>query len=201
MNEATVLGGQEVVGVGRIEGPILIVEGATNVSYDEVVEIRDSRGQLRRGRVLEVGEGTAVIQVFAGSTGLSIDGTRIRFLGDTLHMPVAEEMLGRIFDGLGNPIDGGPQPLTDHYADVNGQPINPTARVYPRDYIQTGISSIDGLEHTPARPKAAHLFWRGHAPRPTRSSNRAPGYTWKGGWSGIRRPKLSSSPLCLRRWA
>jgi V/A-type H+-transporting ATPase subunit B len=145
MNEATVLGGQEVVGVGRIEGPILIVEGATNVSYDEVVEIRDSKGQLRRGRVLEVGEGTAVIQVFAGSTGLSIDGTRIRFLGDTLHLPVAEEMLGRIFDGLGNPIDGGPQPLTDHFADVNGQPINPTARVYPRDYIQTGISTIDGL--------------------------------------------------------
>lgn len=145
MNEATVLGGQEVVGVGRIEGPILIVEGATNVSYDEVVEIRDSRGQLRRGRVLEVGEGTAVIQVFAGSTGLSVDGTRIRFLGNTLHMPVAEEMLGRVFDGLGTPIDGGPQPLTDRYADVNGQPINPTARIYPRDYIQTGISTIDGL--------------------------------------------------------
>lgn len=145
MSAATVPGGQEVVGVGRIEGPIVIVEGATNVSYDEVVEIRDMRGQLRRGRVLEVGEGTAVIQVFAGSTGLSIDGTRIRFLGDTLHMPVAEEMLGRIFDGLGNPIDGGPQPLTERYADVNGQPINPTARVYPRDYIQTGISSIDGL--------------------------------------------------------
>ncbi len=145
MSEVTVLGGQEVVGVARIEGPILIVEGATNVSYDEVVEIRDSRGQLRRGRVLEVGEGTAVVQVFAGSTGLSIDGTNVRFLGDTLHMPVAEEMLGRIFDGLGTPIDGGPEPLTDHYADVNGQPINPTARIYPRDYIQTGISSIDGL--------------------------------------------------------
>jgi V/A-type H+/Na+-transporting ATPase subunit B len=145
MNEATVLGGQEVVGVSRIEGPILIVEGATNVSYDEVVEIRDSRGLLRRGRVLEVGEGMAVVQVFAGSTGLSIDGTSVRFLGDTLHLPVTEEMLGRIFDGLGTPIDGGPQPLTDHYADVNGQPINPTARVYPRDYIQTGISSIDGL--------------------------------------------------------
>src|SRR5512139_297201 len=145
MSAATVLGGQEVSGVGRIEGPIVIVEGATNVSYDEVVEIRDSRGQIRRGRVLEVGEETAVIQVFAGSTGLSIDETRIRFLGDTLHMPVAEEMLGRIFDGLGNPIDGGPEPLTDTYADVNGQPINPTARIYPRDYIQTGISTIDGL--------------------------------------------------------
>ncbi|HEX5837011.1 MAG TPA: V-type ATP synthase subunit B [Anaerolineales bacterium] len=144
-NGATVLGGQEVVGVGRIEGPIVIVEGATNVSYDEVVEIRDSKGNIRRGRVLEVGEDMAVIQVFAGSTGLSIDETRIRFLGETLHMPVAEEMLGRIFDGLGNPIDGGPEPLTDTYADVNGQPINPTARIYPRDYIQTGISTIDGL--------------------------------------------------------
>jgi V/A-type H+-transporting ATPase subunit B len=145
MSAATVLGGQEVSGVGRIEGPIVIVQGATNVSYDEVVEIRDSRGQIRRGRVLEVGEDMAVIQVFAGSTGLSIDGTRIRFLGETLHMPVAEEMLGRVFDGLGNPIDGGPPPLTDRYADVNGQPINPTARIYPRDYIQTGISTIDGL--------------------------------------------------------
>src|SRR5574341_1206331 len=145
MSEVTVIGGQEVLGVSRIEGPIMVVEGASNVSYDEVVEIQDSQGRLRRGRVLEVGEGVAVVQVFAGATGLSIDGTRVRFLGNTLHMPVAEEMLGRIFDGLGNPIDGGPQPLTDHYADVNGQPINPTARVYPRDYIQTGISAIDGM--------------------------------------------------------
>jgi V/A-type H+-transporting ATPase subunit B len=100
---------------------------------------------VRRGRVLEVSEKTTVVQVFAGSTGLSIDGTRVRFLGGTLHIPVAEEMLGRVFDGLGSPLDGGPQPLTNHYADVNGQPINPTARVYPRDYIQTGISAIDGM--------------------------------------------------------
>ena len=157
MSEVTVSGGQEVVGVSRIEGPIMVVEGAANVSYDEVVEIQDSTGRLRRGRVLEVGEKTAVIQVFAGSTGLSIDGTRVRFLGNTLHMPVAEEMLGRIFDGLGSPIDGGPQPLTDRYADVNGQPINPTARVYPRDYIQTGISSIDGL-NTLLRGQKLPLF-------------------------------------------
>jgi len=157
MSGVTVQGGQEVVGVGRVEGPIIIVNGAANVGYDEVVEIQDSRGRLRRGRVLEVGEGVAVVQVFAGSTGLSIDGTRVRFLGTTLHMPVAEEMLGRIFDGLGNPIDGGPQPLTDRYADVNGQPINPTARVYPRDYIQTGISSIDGL-NTLLRGQKLPLF-------------------------------------------
>ncbi|MBI5824297.1 MAG: V-type ATP synthase subunit B [Chloroflexi bacterium] len=157
MSEVTVQGGQEVVGVGRIEGPILVVEGAANVRYDEVVEIQDTRGQLRRGRVLEVGEGYAVVQVFAGSTGLSIDGTRVRFLGSTLHIPVAEEMLGRIFDGLGNPIDGGPEPLTDRYADVNGQPINPTARIYPRDYIQTGISTIDGV-NTLLRGQKLPLF-------------------------------------------
>lgn len=157
MNEVTVQGGQEVVGVGRIEGPIMVVEGGVNVSYDEVVEIQDARGQHRRGRVLEVGEGFAVVQVFAGSTGLSIDGTRVRFLGDTLHMPVAEEMLGRIFDGLGTPIDGGPEPLTDTYRDVNGQPINPTARIYPRDYIQTGISTIDGV-NTLLRGQKLPLF-------------------------------------------
>ena len=145
MNELIIQGGQEVIGVSRIEGPILVVEGAANVGYDEVVDIVDSQGKIRRGRVLEVGEGVAVIQIFAGSTGLSIDGTRVRFLGGTLHIPVAEEMLGRVFDGLGRPLDGGPEPLTDHYADVNGQPINPTARVYPRDYIQTGISAIDGM--------------------------------------------------------
>lgn len=157
MSEVTVQGGQEIVGVARIEGPIIVVEGAANVGYDEVVEIQDSKGRRRRGRVLEVGEGVAIVQVFAGSTGLSIDGTRVRFLGTTLHMPVAEEMLGRIFDGLGNPIDGGPEPLTDRYADVNGQPINPTARIYPRDYIQTGISSIDGL-NTLLRGQKLPLF-------------------------------------------
>jgi V/A-type H+-transporting ATPase subunit B len=157
MSEVTVQGGQEIVGVARVEGPILVVEGAANVGYDEVVEIQDSKGRRRRGRVLEVGEGVAIVQVFAGSTGLSIDGTRVRFLGTTLHMPVAEEMLGRVFDGLGNPIDGGPEPLTDRYMDVNGQPINPTARIYPRDYIQTGISSIDGL-NTLLRGQKLPLF-------------------------------------------
>ncbi len=157
MNEATNQGGQEVIGVGRVEGPILVVEGGINVGYDEVVEIMDSEGRLRRGRILEVGEGTAVVEVFAGTTGLSIDGTNVRFLGGPLHIPVAEEMLGRVFDGLGNPIDGGPQPLTDRYADINGQPINPTARVYPRNYIQTGISAIDGL-NTLLRGQKLPLF-------------------------------------------
>ncbi len=157
MNQVINQGGQEVIGVGRVEGPILVVEGGIDVGYDEVVEIHDSQGQLRRGRILEVGEGMAVVEVFAGTTGLSVDGTRVRFLGGPLHIPVAEEMLGRIFDGLGNPLDGGPQPLTDRYADINGQPINPTARVYPRDFIQTGISAIDGL-NTLLRGQKLPLF-------------------------------------------
>ena len=145
MSELVEQGGQEVVGVGRIEGPILVVEGTGQIGFDEVVEVIDSQGKLRLGRVLEVGEGFAVVEVFAGTTGLSIDGTSVRFLGGPLHIPVAEEMLGRVFDGLGRPMDGGPQPLTDTFADINGQPINPTARLYPRDYIQTGISAIDGM--------------------------------------------------------
>jgi V/A-type H+/Na+-transporting ATPase subunit B len=146
MSEIANRGGQEVVGVSRIEGPILVVENAGVIGFDEVVEVIDSSGHLRRGRVLEVGEKMAVIEVFSGTTGLSIDGTNVRFLGGTLKIPVAEEMLGRVFDGLGNPIDGGPMPLTSKYADINGQPINPVARVYPRDYIQTGVSVIDGMK-------------------------------------------------------
>lgn len=145
MSELLDRGGQEVIGVARVEGPIVVVQGAGSVGYDEVVEIIDSRGRLRRGRVLEVGEDVAVVEVFAGTTGLSIDDTRVRFLGQSLRIPVTEEMLGRVFDGMGAPMDGGPQPLADHYADINGQPVNPTARVYPRDYIQTGISALDGM--------------------------------------------------------
>jgi V/A-type H+/Na+-transporting ATPase subunit B len=145
MSELRDRGGQWAVGVARIEGPIVVVQRVAGVRYDEVVEIRDARGRLRRGRVLEVGEEAAVVEVFAGTTGLSIDSTRVRFLGQPLHIPVTEEMLGRVFDGMGVPIDNGPQPLTNRYADVNGKPVNPTARVYPRDYIQTGISAIDGM--------------------------------------------------------
>ncbi len=157
MSELMDEGGQEVIGVGRITGPIVVVEGIGSIGYDEVVEVTDSQGRLRRGRVLEVGEGMAVVEVFAGTTGLSIDGTSVRFMGGTLHIPVAEEMLGRIFDGLGMPMDGGPQPLTESYEDINGQPINPTARVYPRDYIQTGISAIDGM-NTLLRGQKLPLF-------------------------------------------
>ncbi len=150
MHTSSEYGGQEVLGAARIEGPLVVVEGMRGVGYDEVAEIVDAAGNVRRGRVLEIGEianGTsvAVIEVFAGATGLSIEGTRVRFVGRPMHIPVSREMLGRTFDGLGNSIDGGPPPLADRWADVNGQPINPTARVYPRDIIQTGLSALDGM--------------------------------------------------------
>jgi len=134
--EAWDWGGQEVSGVARIEGPIVVVEGVTGVGYDEVVDVIDPQGHLRRGRVLEVGEGLAVVEVFAGTTGLSIAETRVRFLGQPLRLPVSVEMLGRVFNGLGTPIDGIPEPLAERWADINGQPINPTARIYPREIIQ-----------------------------------------------------------------
>jgi V/A-type H+-transporting ATPase subunit B len=145
MSEVRDIRVNEVIGVSRIEGPLVVVERTGSVGYDEVVEIIDPLGHPRLGRVLEVGEGTAVVEVFAGTRGLSIDGTRVNFQGMPFQIPVAEEMLGRIFNGLGMPLDGGPQPLAERFADINGLPINPTARVYPVDYIQTGISSIDGL--------------------------------------------------------
>ncbi len=145
MSERSIQGGREVVGVERIQGPILVVERAGSIGYDEVVEVIDSQGHTRLGRVLEVGEGMAVVEVFEGTTGLTIDNTNVRFLGGPLTIPVSEEMLGRVFDGLARSLDGGPQPLTDHYADINGAPINPSARISPIDYIQTGISTIDGL--------------------------------------------------------
>ena len=138
-------GGQEVAGTARIEGPLVIAEGVGDVGYDELVEIVTPGGDVREGRVLEVGTNVAVIEVFAGTTGLSIEDTEVRFTGRPMRMPLSTEMLGRVFDGLGNPVDGGPPPLAENWADVNGQPINPTARAYPRDYIETGISALDGM--------------------------------------------------------
>ena len=134
-----------ISGITSVEGPIIRVEDTGIVAYDEFVEIIDPNNQTRVGRVLEVGDNVAVIEVFSGTTGLTTEGTRVRFSGRSLQVPVSREMLGRIFNGMGKPIDNGPLPLAHHFADINGQPINPTARLYPRDYIQTGISTIDAM--------------------------------------------------------
>jgi len=136
---------REYMNVAGITGPLIIVEGVKGVGYGELVEIRTPSGEVRIGQTLEVDEDKAVVQVFEGTTGLSQKNMRTVFLGKTLEIPVHREMLGRVFDGLGRPIDGAPQVVSDIMRDVNGLPINPYSREYPRDFIQTGISAIDGM--------------------------------------------------------
>ncbi|MBN2373609.1 V-type ATP synthase subunit B [bacterium] len=135
--------GKEYVGISKVAGPLLFIEGVKGVSFDELVEIRTRNNEIRHGRVLEVNRSFAMIEVFEGTVGLTISSTRVRFHGKPLQIPVSMDMLGRIFNGLGEPIDGGPPPFYREKRDVNGAPINPVVRDYPEDFIQTGISTID----------------------------------------------------------
>ncbi len=131
--------------VSDVRGPLLIVEHIHNVGYNEVVKIRSPSGEMLTGTVLETGRGKAIIQVFEGTRGLDADKTAIRFTGDTLKLPVSTEILGRVLDGSGTPLDKGPPLTAQDHRDINGSPINPHARQYPRQPIQTGLSVIDGL--------------------------------------------------------
>ena len=137
--------GLEYVGAARVEGALVIVERVRDAGYDELVEIKDPSGAARLGRVLDISDERAVVQVLEGTDGLSGSTLRARFLGESMRLPVSRDMLGRVFDGLGRPADGGPPPLSGDRRDVNGAPINPVARRYPREFIQTGISAIDGM--------------------------------------------------------
>ena len=136
---------KEYSSILNVAGPLLLVEGVEGAKYEELVEIYTARGEKKRGRVLEVNRDKALVQIFEGSTGIDVKGSQVRFLGKTLHIGVSADMLGRIFDGLGRPQDGGPEIIPDALLDINGAPINPTARDYPNEFIQTGISSIDGI--------------------------------------------------------
>ena len=136
---------KEYLTVTNIMGPLVIVEKITDVKYGELVEIETSEGLRRRGTVLDISTERAVVQVFEGTTGLDVDKTRIRFLGRSQRLGVSDEIVGRIFDGSGNPKDKGPQIIAKKMLDINGSPINPQARDYPSEFIQTGISSIDGM--------------------------------------------------------
>lgn len=131
--------------IQEIAGPLMMVTGVENINYDELGEIELSNGDTRRCKVLEIDGDTAVVQLYESSTGLNLSTSKVRFLGRSLELGVSEDMVGRVFDGMGNPIDGGPEILPDERRDINGLPMNPAARVYPAEFIQTGISAIDGL--------------------------------------------------------
>jgi V/A-type H+-transporting ATPase subunit B len=135
----------EYTTVTEVAGPLMIVEGVKDVAYNEVVKIRTSTGESRTGQVLEAFTDKAVVQVFEGTRGLDTHKTSARFIGETMKLGVSKDILGRIFDGTGNPIDDAPQIIPEERRDINGNPINPYSREYPREFIQTGISSIDGL--------------------------------------------------------
>ena len=138
-------GGVQYSKIAEIKGPLVIVDGVDNAAFDELVEIETTEGERRLGKVLEVGNGKAVVQVFEGTTGLSVAGTNAKFVGKVMEMPVSEQVLGRVFDGLGRAKDGLPEPVADSFLDINGAPMNPEQREYPKDFIQTGVSVIDGM--------------------------------------------------------
>jgi V/A-type H+-transporting ATPase subunit B len=131
--------------ISNLSGPLMVVDKIADVRYDELAEIRLSTGETRRGRVLEISEDRALVQVFEGTTGMDAESSRVRFLGDVLKLPVSRTMLGRIFNGRGAPIDGGAEIIPEKSLDVNGNPMNPYSRDYPSEFIQTGISTIDGM--------------------------------------------------------
>lgn len=131
--------------IKEVVGPLMLVEGVEGVGYNELVEITQKNGEIRRGKVLEVKDDKAVVQLFESSQGLKISDSKARFLGHGIELAVSEDMLGRVFDGMGNPRDGGAPVIPEKSLDINGEPINPAARDYPNEFIQTGISAIDGL--------------------------------------------------------
>ena len=131
--------------IEEVAGPLMLVRDVQNVTYNELGEIELESGEKRRCRVLEVDGSNALVQLFESSTGINLSNSKVRFLGRQMELGVSEDMLGRVFDGLGRPIDDGPEIIPEKRMDVNGLPINPVARSYPQEFIQTGVSAIDGL--------------------------------------------------------
>lgn len=131
--------------IQEVNGPLMVVRRVSGVTYDELGEIELPDGTVRRCQVLEVNGDNAVVQLFESSAGINLAESKVRFLGHPLQLGVSGDMLGRVFNGMGKPIDGGPEILAEEYRDINGLPMNPAARDYPNEFIQTGISTIDGL--------------------------------------------------------
>ena len=131
--------------IQEVAGPLMLVKSVENVKYDELGEIELANGERRRCKVLEINGSDALVQLFEASTGINLSNSKVRFLGRSMELGVSEDMLGRVFDGLGRTIDDGPEILPEERRDINGLPMNPAARAYPSEFIQTGVSAIDGL--------------------------------------------------------
>ena len=136
---------KEYRSIQEVAGPLMLVTGVEGVKYDELGEIELSSGETRRCKVLEVNGDSALVQLFESSTGINLAESKVRFLGKSLDFGVSPDILGRVFNGMGKPIDGGPDIIPEKRMDINGAPINPAAREYPSEFIQTGVSAIDGL--------------------------------------------------------
>ena len=143
--------------VKELTGPLMLVEKVSGISYEELVEIELANGEKRRGRVLEVTSQTALVQLFERATDLGTEGTQVKFLGKGIQLDVSEDLVGRVFDGWGRPRDGGAKVIPEKRLDIGGSPINPESRAYPEEFIQTGISAIDGL-NTLSRGQKLPIF-------------------------------------------
>jgi V/A-type H+-transporting ATPase subunit B len=135
----------QYVGLSELNGPLVVLDNVTNAFYDEVVDIKLENGSSRMGRVVEITGRRVVLQVFEGTKGLSLENTRTQFTGHPMEMPLSGDLLGRVFSGAGKPIDSLGEIYAEKSADINGKPLNPVSREYPRNYIRTGISAIDAL--------------------------------------------------------
>ena len=173
--------------IEEVAGPLMLVKKVDGVKYDELGEIELPGGEVRRCRVLEVDGSNVLVQLFESAQGLNIADSKVRFSGHGIQLPVSRDMLGRVFSGMGEPIDGGPQLIPDKTPDINGTPINPAARCYPSEFIQTGVSTIDGLYRRAydayQRSEAAYILGLRLAARVPCGADRASG-------KGARRRRL-----------
>jgi len=136
---------KETQAISRTKGSLLIAESIPDIKFGEIVDVLLSSGEVKRGQAIDISKEVTIVQVFGGVSEVDLIGSRVRCKGETLKLPVAEDILGRIFNGIGEPIDGGPSVIPEDYLDVNGAPINPAGREPPAEFIETGISAIDGL--------------------------------------------------------
>ena len=182
----------EYLGLSEINGPLVVLEGVQNAAYDEIVEMTVAGNLHKIGRIIEIYGDRAIIQVFEGTDGMALRNTHTRLTGHPMEIEVSEEMLGRTFNGIGQPIDGLGDIISDVKLDINGKPLNPVTREYPRNYIRTGISAIDGLT-TLIRGQKLPIFSGNGLPHDQLAARLCSRHPWE-------RIRMRSLPLCSAPW-